>query len=128
VRSLLQIGEILEQPVESNHHTLLTLAEEIMENWIMHKEESPTQESKEGFRLLALQKQGAKGDPSFNACRETCREVAYHHNLIESKQSDEHTLEMMQFVVQHIHLFISGKIEESALGNFCCSSKPIQQS
>jgi len=128
MRSLLQIAEILEQPIESNHHILLTLAEEIMENWIIHKEESPTQDSKEGFRLLALQKQGAKGDPSFNACRETCREVAYHHNLIESNQSDEHNLEMMQFVVQHIHLFISGKMEESALGNFCCSSKPIRQS
>ena len=32
--------------------------------------------------MLALHRQGARGEPSFNACRETCREIVYRCNLI----------------------------------------------
>ena len=41
----------------------------------------------ESFRLLALHRQGARGVPSFNACRETCREIAYHYNLLGAKRA-----------------------------------------
>ena len=66
---------------------------------------APTEETSEGFRLLAPHRQGARGDPSFNACRETCRELAYHHNLA---------------------LFIGGKLENAKMGEFCCAAKPLR--
>ena len=47
--------------------------------------DAPTRARVEGFRLLALHRQGAQGDPSFNACRETCRELVYHHNLVRAR-------------------------------------------
>ena len=52
---------------------LLGLAEESLEAWVHARGDAPTHEEREGFRLLALHHQGARGDPSFNACRETCR-------------------------------------------------------
>jgi hypothetical protein len=61
---------------------LLALSEEVLEHWVSAKGDTPTEDEREGFRLLALHRQGTKGDPSFNACRETCREIAYHFNLI----------------------------------------------
>ena len=61
---------------------LLHLGEAVMEIWIAARGGTPTQETKEGFRLIALHRQGAKGEPSFNACRETCRELVYHYNLV----------------------------------------------
>jgi hypothetical protein len=61
---------------------LLRLGEEILEHWLDAHGKEPTKDSREGFRLLALHRQAAQGDPSFNACRETCRELAYHYNLI----------------------------------------------
>jgi hypothetical protein len=91
--------------------------------------EEPTQDEREGFRLLALHRQGAKGDPSFNACRETCREVAYHYNLVtlQPEYSDiTDRLSMMALVSKHLYLFISGKLQVAGLGEFCCSSRPIR--
>jgi hypothetical protein len=91
--------------------------------------EIPTRDEREGFRLLALHRQGAKGDPSFNACRETCREVAYHYNLVtmQPEHSDiTNRLCMMGLVSKHLYLFISGKLQVAGLGEFCCSSKPIR--
>ena len=89
----------------------------------------PAEETREGFRLLALHRQGAKGDPSFNACRETCREIAYHYNLVASRDvySDiTDRLIMMQMVSKHLFLFVSGKMQVGGLGEFCCSSKPLR--
>ncbi len=108
---------------------LLALAEEALEHWVTAKGDVPTHDEREGFRLLALHRQGAKGDPSFNACRETCREVAYHYNLI--KQQPDATeitdrLQMMMMVSNHLYLFISGKMQVAQLGDFCCSSRPIR--
>ena len=57
---------------------LLALGEAILESWLAAHGETPTTRTVEGFRLLALHRQGARGDPSFNACRETCRELVYH--------------------------------------------------
>ena len=108
---------------------LLALAEEVLEHWIEVRGDVPTAAEREGFRLLALHRQGAKGDPSFNACRETCREVAYHYNLIRMEpNATEITdrLQMMMMVSNHLYLFISGKMQVAGLGEFCCSSRPIR--
>ena len=51
--------------------------ERVLERWLEARGETPTAARREGFRLLALHRQGARGDPSFNACRESCRELAY---------------------------------------------------
>ena len=108
---------------------LLALSEEVLEHWITARGEAPTGDEREGFRLLALHRQGAKGDPSFNACRETCREIAYHYNLVRMQpDAAEITdrLQMMMMVSNHLYLFISGKMQVAQLGDFCCSSRPIR--
>jgi hypothetical protein len=110
---------------------LLRLSEVVVEHWIVARGEAPTDETREGFRLLALHRQGAKGDPSFNACRETCREVVYHYNLITTNLDDSETtnrLAMMKMISNHLFLFISGKMQVAELGEFCCSAKPIRLS
>jgi hypothetical protein len=117
--------------VQSAADELLKISEEIIEHWVIARGDVPTDETREGFRLLALHRQGAKGDPSFNACRETCREVAYHYNLISMRTGDAETtdrLEMMMMISNHLFLFISGKMQVAGLGEFCCSSKPIRLS
>ena len=108
---------------------LLALTEEVLEHWVTAKGDVPTRDEREGFRLLALHRQGATGDPSFNACRETAREVAYHYNLIRLQpDATENTdrLQMMMMVCSHLYLFISGKMQVAQLGDFCCSSRPIR--
>lgn len=110
---------------------LLELGEEILENWIIARGSIPTLEKREGFRLLALHRQGAKGDPSFNACRETCRELVYHHNLVLGSEEDKNIRDKMHMailVLNHLFLFVSGKMEVEQLGEFCCSSKPLRAS
>ncbi len=67
-------------PVLANE--LLSLGELILEIWLTAHHTTPTTRTAEGFRLLALHRQGARGDASFNACRETCRELVYHRNLV----------------------------------------------
>jgi hypothetical protein len=108
---------------------LLKISEEVLEHWIEGRGLTPTDETREGFRLLALHRQGSKGDPSFNACRETCREVAYHFNLLTLQPEHgetTHRLEMMKMVSSHLLLFVSGKMQVAELGEFCCSSKPVR--
>ena len=108
---------------------LLQLAESVMENWLEARNEVPTQAAREGFRLLALHRQGAKGDPSFNACRETAREVAYHANLLRTEPDHTDTarrITMMVMLVRHLHLFVSGKMQVAELGEFCCSSSTLR--
>jgi hypothetical protein len=108
---------------------LLELSEAVLEHWIVARDEEPTREQREGFRLLALHRQGAQGDPSFNACRETCREIVYHYNLISMQTGDTettHRLAMMKLVSNHLYLFVSGKMQVAQLGEFCCSAKPIR--
>lgn len=108
---------------------LLRLAEEVLEHWVTARGEKPTNEAKEGFRLLALHRQGARGVPSFNACRESCREVAYHYNLLVTDHDPagaERTQQMMAFVTRHLFLFVSGKMQVEGLGEFCCASRPLR--
>lgn len=107
---------------------LLQRAEQVLERWIRARGEAPVQETVEGFRLLALHRQGCKGVPSFNACRETCREIAYHYNLLglAGKRPEGNTELMMEMLVRHLELFVEGKMEVEGLGDFCCASRPLR--
>lgn len=109
---------------------LLRLSEEVLEHWIYTQARIPTRGQREGFRLLALHRQGARGVPSFNACRETCRELVYHYNLITNESDPAKAAAaaaMAAMVARHLFLFVSGKIEVERLGEFCCSSKPLRE-
>jgi hypothetical protein len=107
--------------------TLLASAESVLEEWIRARGETPTTERVETFRLLALHRQGARGSPSFNACRETCREIAYHYNLLASPAADRERIErMMGLLVEHLRLFVQGKMQVEGLGEFCCASRPAR--
>jgi hypothetical protein len=108
---------------------LLNLGEVILEHWIAVRGGKPTAKRREGFRLLALHRQGTKGEPSFNACRETCRELVYHYNLITLDSGHPDTarrLTMAAMVAMHLFLFVSGKLQSEKLGEFCCSSRPLR--
>jgi hypothetical protein len=105
---------------------LLAQAEAVLEEWVKARGEAPGADTVEGFRLLALHRQGARGVPSFNACRETCREIAYHYNLLADKP-DARTELMMEMLVEHLRLFVRGKLEVAGLGEFCCSSRPLRK-
>lgn len=132
MRTLADVGAALESVATDDVRaagTLLGLGEEVLENWIAAKGAAPTDETREGFRLLALHRQGAKGDASFNACRETCRELAWHYNLVTMQPEHVETtnrLQMMKMVLRHLYLFIGGKMQVGGLGEFCCSSRPIR--
>ena len=109
---------------------LLADAEAVLEEWLRARDQLPTLEKSEGFRLLALHRQGARGVPSFNACRETCREIAYHYNLLGEAAEPEvsrHREKMMEMLVEHLRLFVRGKLEVEGLGDFCCASRPLRQ-
>ncbi|MGO9703578.1 MAG: hypothetical protein ACLPX7_30490 [Xanthobacteraceae bacterium] len=109
---------------------LLALGESILESWLLAHNATPTTGTAEGFRLLALQRQGARGDASFNACRETCRELVYHRNLVRldpARADTARRLRLGAMVARHLALFIGGKLEVAGLGEFCCSSRPLRQ-
>ncbi len=132
MNSLDTIGRTLQDAVDGKAPVepaaLLALGEEVLEHWVTARGETPTDKEREGFRLLALHRQGANGNPSFNACRETCRELVYHYNLLTlNPDPDQETgrLRMMALVANHLFLFVSGKLETRQLGEFCCSSKPL---
>ena len=108
---------------------LLAIGEHVLEAWVRARGETPTDARKEGFRLLALHRQGARGEPSFNACRETCRELVYHYNLLalEPDHPDTgHRLTLAAMIARHLMLFVGGKLEVAGLGEFCCSSRPLR--
>jgi hypothetical protein len=134
LRSVQHIGQRLEQwvsgsPRPADAAEMLLLGEDILQHWLLAHGMEPTREEREGFRLLALHRQGAQGEPSFNACRETCRELVYHYNLL-TLQADDATAQrnatMMALVANHLFLFVSGKLEFEQLGDFCCASRPLR--
>lgn len=109
---------------------LLSIGETILEIWLAAHGKVPTARKVEGFRLLALHRQGAQGDASFNACRETCRELVYHRNLVCLDPVNRETAQRLRLgamVARHLALFIGGKLEVAGLGEFCCSSRPLRQ-
>lgn len=132
---LSEIGQRLDEliartPTPSDAAELLTLGEATLEQWVLARGKTPTEDLREGFRLLALHRQGADKDPSFNACRETCRELVYHYNLLTLPSADgpsDQTALMMGWVANHLFLFVSGKMETEQLGVFCCASKPLRE-
>lgn len=135
MRSLADIGERLQHlaagaATPDDAAEMLTLGENVLEHWVVARGKQPTQDEREGFRLLALHRQGADKEPSFNACRETCRELAWHYNLLTLQpghEQDQQTARMMALVANHLYLFVSGKMETEQLGEFCCASKPVRQ-
>ena len=133
MRSLAEIGAFIDAgsdaPPAELARDFLTAGEEILEHWLVAHDKLPTERQSEGFRLLGLHRQAAKGDPSFNACRETCRELVYHYNIIAAEPDGEEVAAratMMRFVLNHLYLFIGGKMEVAGLGEFCCSSRPLR--
>ena len=105
---------------------LLAVGEEILEHWLEARGEIPGREEREGFRLLALHRQAARGDPSFNACRETCRELVYRYNLIALDPEHPETarrLKLAAMVTKHLCLFVGAKMAEARIGEFCCASR-----
>jgi hypothetical protein len=122
---------VLGRGATASHQELLDLGEQVLAHWARAKSLQPTEEPHEGFRLLALHRQGAQKDPSFNACRETCRELVFHYNLVIAQHEDEEpaakTMQMMALVANHLVLFVGGKMVEAGLGDFCCSAKPLHQ-
>ncbi|MEM8686328.1 MAG: hypothetical protein AAGF81_03300 [Pseudomonadota bacterium] len=128
MRSLDKIGATLEASGGSATD-YLAAGEDTLCHWILARGLEPTVEQREGFRLLALHRQGARGEPSFNACRETCRELAYHFNLLALEPDHPDTdkrLEMMRLIAMHLYLFVSGKMQVEGLGEFCCASRPLR--
>jgi hypothetical protein len=134
LRALPDIERRLEQlldgaPTAADADELLGLAEEVLEHWVSARGEAPTTDRREGFRLLALHRQGARDLPSFNACRESCRELAYHYNLLtlqaEHAEADRRA-RMMALLANHVCLFVSGKLQAERLGEFCCASRPLR--
>ena len=122
------IESIVDHP-SSTPEALLSAGEAMLENWLVAHNVVPTDDKREGFRILALHRLGAKDDPSFNACRETCRELAWHYNLLANggpEQGSAQRRMMMGLVANHLMLFIRGKLEVAGLGEFCCSSRPIR--
>ena len=134
MRSLAELEAAFELPqappdVDAAAAALLQASEEVLEHWITARGDVPTSDEREGFRLLALHRQGAKGDPSFNACRETCREIVYHYNLVTMRDVDSDITDrlcMLAMISRHLYLFVSGKMQVAELGEFCCSAKPIR--
>ena len=129
-------GALIAQPAEALAAQAGALADEmlaageaVLETWLEAKGAAPTDATSEGFRLLALHRQAARGDPSFNACRETCRELVYHRNLILSDLAAPATGQRVRLgamVLRHLALFIGGKLDVAGLGDFCCSSRGLR--
>ena len=134
MKSLAEIEALLDRfaPIDDASgaaRDLLGLAEDVLAHWVIGRGEEPTADEREGFRLLGLHRQGAQGLPSFNACRETCREIAYHYNLLGLPLSAAEAADrqrMMARLVNHIALFVIGKMQQEQLGEFCCASKPLR--
>ncbi len=108
---------------------LLQIGEAALESWLTSQNLNIEARLVEGFRLLGLHRQGAKGDPSFNACRETCRELVYRTNCarLGSDEADiARQLRLGAMVARHLALFVDGKLETAGLGEFCCSSRQLR--
>ena len=116
-------------PAPDDAAEILALGEAVLEHWVRARGETPTTDRQEGFRLLALHRQGARGMPSFNACRESCRELIYHYNLLKSEPVHPDAgrrARMMALLANHLCLFVGGKLQTERLGEFCCASKPVR--
>jgi hypothetical protein len=110
-------------------HDLVAFAEDRVSAWLLSRGKTPGDAEVEGFRLLGLHRQAAQGDASFNACRETCRELIYQTNMVKAAADDAEAARHVRLaimVARHLALFINGKLEVAGLGEFCCSAKGIR--
>jgi hypothetical protein len=127
-RLLARIDRVEDPVAEADR--LLAEAEGVIAAWVTAKGGVPTDETVEGFRLLALHRQGARGEPTFNACRETAREIVFLRNVVAAAGDDSaqarHHLRLQAMVLRHLALFAGGKLQEAGLGDFCCSSRPVR--
>lgn len=111
---------------------LVSAGEVVLEAWLDAHGQEPTRDTVEGYRVLALHRQAAKSEISFNACRETCRELVYLRNVVDLSLVEgtlaqaRHHLKLQAMVLSHLALFVGGKLQESGLGDFCCSSRPLR--
>jgi hypothetical protein len=125
------IDAALEGRAEAPPEAILAMGETVLEAWLAARGEAPGEDRPEGFRLLGLHRQGCKGAPSFNACRETCREIVFRGNVAalydDDAQERAHQLRLMAMTLRHLALFVGGKLTEVGLGAFCCSSRPLHQ-
>jgi hypothetical protein len=125
-----RLAELSAAPLRAaDAEELLGLSERVLEEWVRARGDTPTSDTYEGFRVLALHRQGAHRLPSFNACRETCRELAYHYNLLTLQPEHADTpsrVRMMALLANHLCLFVSGKCQAAGLGEFCCASRPLR--
>ena len=122
-------NQALADDVENLMHALLAATETVLEEWLRAHEQEPTQRCVEGFRLLGLHRQAARREPSFNACRESCRELIFQCNVARGEgDSAERArrLRLAAMVATHIALFVAGKLEDAGLGEFCCSSRDLR--
>jgi len=120
--------ELARSPAETKS-MLLDAGESALVRWVGAHGSEPTQDRVEGFRLLALHRQAALRDPTFNACRETCRELVYQCNAAEAQADAGERVRHFRLaaaVATHLFLFIDGKLENEKLGEFCCSSRPLR--
>lgn len=109
---------------------LLAAGETVLEEWLRAHGKEPTARRVEGFRLLALHRQAAVGEPSFNACRESCRELVFQCNMAaaaDDAAGRARRLRLAAMVATHLALFVAGKLEDAGLGEFCCSSRDLRR-
>ncbi len=134
MKSILDIEGRLDEllggaPQAADAPEILKMGEALLEYWVSARGEVPTTDLYEDFRLLALHRQGARQLPSFNACRESCRELAYHYNLLTLQAEHPDTAaraRMMALLANHLCLFVIGKLQAEQLGEFCCASRPLR--
>ncbi|MCG6857622.1 MAG: hypothetical protein LJE67_06105 [Salaquimonas sp.] len=120
---------VLVSRAEALSGELLGIGETVLEAWLAARGKPLDTKPVEGFRLLGLHRAGARGDPSFNACRETCRELVYRTNCARLGDDDKviaQQLRLAAMVARHLLLFIDGKLETAGLGEFCCSSRSLR--
>ena len=117
----------LEAGIAERTEQLLDIAEAAITAWLHAHDVPPTAGRVEGFRLLALHRQGARVDPSFNACRESCRELIFQCNMAQEEPVQAaRRLRLAAMVCRHLVLFVFGKLGEAALGEFCCAARPLR--
>ena len=122
--------DVLASNVAGFTAALLASGEAVLESWLRAHGRTPTHRQVEGFRLLALHRQAAGGEPSFNACRESCRELVFQCNMAaaaDDMAGRARRLRLAGMVLTHLGLFVGGKLEDAGLGEFCCSSRDLRR-
>ena len=89
MRSLAELESVFEAPLsaantEDSARALLAASEEVIEHWVVAREELPTQDEREGFRLLALHVPGGcvSLQPDYDGARASgCRKSPVYDGI-----------------------------------------------